>query len=222
MRNVNNCNDKKKKKKSLKDHECCAGSSKQAPDFEVTNKFMIDHTEENFDIGTDVTEALRALTNLGTNTWRSTTQASEADDEVSRDRESRELEINCKGKSADRRKRARESEKDPRKACVSLWVRCQLASRERIYSQMGLKESIRSNPIELLMVNKKDSLDYEDPRAWTPVVPDACRALFNCECRDDELLSDYNRIFKAARETLHSNLGGLILVPKAAAEIHPT
>ena len=58
MRNKGN---KKEKNKSLEDYEHCIGSSKQASDFEIITKFIINHVQETFDSGKDVAEALRMM-----------------------------------------------------------------------------------------------------------------------------------------------------------------
>ena len=55
---------------------------------------------------------------------------------------------------------------------------------------MVLEESIRNDPIELLIVSKKDALDHEEHRAWTSEVSGACRVCLNYEQCDEETLSD--------------------------------
>ena len=64
------CNDKGKKNKSLEDCEYYIGSSKQVCEFQVTNNCIIDHVQENFDKGRDITEALRKLSPLDMDMWR--------------------------------------------------------------------------------------------------------------------------------------------------------
>ena len=61
MRNKGNTNNIKDKNKSWKDYECHIGSSKQAPDFEVTTKFIINHVQETFDSGKDIAETLEMM-----------------------------------------------------------------------------------------------------------------------------------------------------------------
>ena len=60
-----------------------------------------------------------------------------------------------------------------------LWERFQMSLRDRIEAQNGFEASIRSNPIELLSAIKRHTLDYEESRAWTPVVPGTFRECFN-------------------------------------------
>ena len=50
--------------------------------------------------------------------------------------------------------------------------------RDEIETQTGFEASIRKNPIELLLAIKRHALDYEESRAWMPVVPDAFRDFF--------------------------------------------
>ena len=52
---------KKDKNNSLEDYECYIGSSKQASDFEVTTKSIINHSQETFDSIKDIPEALRIM-----------------------------------------------------------------------------------------------------------------------------------------------------------------
>ena len=111
MRNEKNYNGKEKKKKSLEDYEHCIGSRKQVYDFEVTINCIIDHAQDHFDRGHDVTASLRIFTDLVSYEWIPTVQASEAEEEAVRDRENRYLELGYKGESADHHKRVREHEK---------------------------------------------------------------------------------------------------------------
>ena len=111
MKNKGNYYNKEKKNKSLEDYKCWIDSSKQPSDFEVTTNFVMNHTQENFDRGRDMSEALRTLINLDTDLRRTTKQVSEADDEVVCDRENIKFEFDHKGESANYHKRMREHEK---------------------------------------------------------------------------------------------------------------
>ena len=81
----------------MEEHEYCAGSSKQVTNFEVVTNYIINNTQENLDKSHNVAESLRVLTNLGTVSWRPTSEVSEVEGEAARDRESREFELNFKG-----------------------------------------------------------------------------------------------------------------------------
>ena len=72
MRTRENCNNEDKKK-SLEDYEHCIGSNKQASDFEVATKFIINYIQENFESSKHVTEALRKMNSLSTDKWRTAT-----------------------------------------------------------------------------------------------------------------------------------------------------
>ena len=106
-KNEMNKGSKNGKSKSLEDCEFCAGSSKQASDFEVTTKLIIDHAQEAFDSDKGVAEALRMMSGQGRAKWKPTASVSTSEDESTRDRESREFELDCKGESADHRERVR-------------------------------------------------------------------------------------------------------------------
>ena len=84
------------------------GSRKQASDFEVTTKSIINHVQEIFDAGEDIAEALRMMNGSSMTEWRLTLSVSTSEDEVTRDRESRKFKLDCKGELADHRERMRE------------------------------------------------------------------------------------------------------------------
>ena len=127
-------------------------SSKQASDFEVTTKVIINHIQESFDSTKYIAEALRIMNSQSTADWRPTMSVSTSEDEATRDRENRELELDYKGKSAYYRKRVREHEKDLKKACALLC--CQLTMRDRIEAQNRFEASIKTTPVELLLAIK--------------------------------------------------------------------
>ena len=129
----------KDKNKSLEDYEYYIRSSKQASDFEVRTKSIINHAQETFDSGKDVAEALRMMNGPNTAEWRLTMSVSTSEDEATCDRENRELELYCKGESTDYRKHVREYGKDLCKAHESLWGRRQLTLRDRIEAQNGFE-----------------------------------------------------------------------------------
>ena len=70
----------------MEDYEYYVGLSKQTSDFEVTTKLIINHTQQNFDSGGDIAEALRALNGIGTEEWRQNVPSSAFEDEIVRDR----------------------------------------------------------------------------------------------------------------------------------------
>ena len=72
---------KKDKNKSLEGYEHHIGLSKQASDFEVTTKFIINHIQETFDGGKDVSEALRIMNGPSTVEWIPTVSVSTSEDE---------------------------------------------------------------------------------------------------------------------------------------------
>ena len=133
---------------------------KQASDFEVTTKFIINHVQETFGSGKETTEELRMTSGQNIGKWKPTVSASTSEDESTRDRENRNFEVDCKGESADYRKRAGECEKDLDKVHALLWGRGQVTLSDRIEAQSGFEASIRNNPIELLLEIKRHALDY--------------------------------------------------------------
>ena len=81
----------------MEDYEHQTSSGKQALDFEVTTKFIINHVQETFDIGKGIDEALRLTNGPIMAEWRPTMSESTSEDEATRDRESEEFELDCNG-----------------------------------------------------------------------------------------------------------------------------
>ena len=127
-------------------------------------------------------------------------QVSECEDEAAVDKENRQFDFDCEGESYNHRNRSREYEKDFGKAHALLWGLCQLTLREKIDSLTGFQGMIRSNPIGLLIAIKKHALDHDDFRFWMSVTPDARRACFNCNQRDNESSLEYTIRFRRLRK----------------------
>jgi hypothetical protein len=86
-------NTETKKKKTIEDYFFYVGSSKQASDFKMTSKFLVNHVKKTFDRGNDVAEALRTLEPQESNTWRPTLQFSATTDPTVKAQEDQQLEI---------------------------------------------------------------------------------------------------------------------------------
>ena len=152
----------------MEDYEHYADSKKKVPEFEVTTKSIMNRAQEKFDSGRDVADALRVLSDLGKDAWSPDASASAAEDEITSNRESREsreIELDCKGELADYHKYARESEKDLDEVRALLWGHCHMNLHESIESQNGFKGVIRSKLIEFLIATKRRALDLKESRA---------------------------------------------------------
>ena len=63
-------------KRTVEDYFFYLGSSKQASDYEITGKFVVNHIKKTFDRGNNIAEALRTLTKADTDVWKPTLKRS--------------------------------------------------------------------------------------------------------------------------------------------------
>jgi hypothetical protein len=148
-----------KKKKTIEDYFFYVGSSKQASDFQMTYKFLINYVKKTFDRGNDVAEALRTLTPENTELWEPTLQFSIATDDVVSKQENRQHELKYKANIDEFMRRKRSYDDNLFKAYALIWERC-------------------DDPIELLNLVKEYALNYQETRYKMPIISDTFRALF--------------------------------------------
>jgi hypothetical protein len=85
-----------KKKKSIEDYYFYVGSSKQASDFEMTSKFLVNYVKKTFDRGNDVAKALRILEPTDTDLWKPALTFSIETDVTLKAQEDRQYELEYK------------------------------------------------------------------------------------------------------------------------------
>ena len=70
MKDKRVCNYKEKKSKSLENYENCTCSSKHVCDFEVAANCAMSRSQESFDSGCSIAEAMSLFYPLGIGLWR--------------------------------------------------------------------------------------------------------------------------------------------------------
>ena len=203
-----------KKKNKLEDHYFYVGSNKQASDFETTYEFLVNYIKRTYTRGNDIAEALRRMENPDTDTRKPSLQISTSTDADENKREGRQYELDYKAEYDEYMKRKRTFEENTYKAYAEIWARCNKAMRSRVESRKDYEKEVYNVPIKLIEAIKEHALNYEESRYEMSVVLDAFKAFLNCRQKDKEMLQDYTKRFKVAREILYSHLGGVIILKK--------
>ena len=202
------------KKKTLEDHYFYVGSSKQASDFETTYEFLLNHIKRTYARGNDISEALRTMKNPNEDTWKPKLEFSGKGTDEEKKREDRQFELDYKANYDEYMKRKRAYEENCYKAYAEIWERCNKAMKAKIESRKDYESVIYNKPIKLIDAIKEHALNYEESRYEMSIILDAFMAFLTCKQKEKEVLQDYTRRFKVAREILNSHLGGEIVLPK--------
>jgi hypothetical protein len=128
--------------------------------------------------------------------------------------EDRQYELEFKEEFLGYMKRKQCYENNRIKAYAILWERCAKGMQIKIEAQSDFENSIKNNPKELLRAVKQHSLNYQEHRYEMSIILSALKTLINLRQRDQESLTDYTRIFKAARDLLVTQLGGPIILTR--------
>ena len=91
--------------------------------------------------------------------------------------------------------------------------------KAKIESRKDYESVVYTKPIKLIDAIKEHALNYEESRYEMSIILDAFMAFLNCRQKDKELLQDYTRRFKVAREILHLHLGGEIVLENFVTSI---
>ena len=200
------------KKKTLEDHYFYVGSSKQASDFETTYEFLLTHIKRTYSRGNDISEALRTMKEPDTDKWKPNLNFSIKSTEEEKVRENRQFELDYKADYDEYMKRKRSYEENSYKAYAEIWARCNKAMKAKIEARKDYESNIYNRPIKLIDAIKEHALNYEESRYEMSIILDAFMTFFNCRQKEKELLQDYTRRFKLAREIMNSHLGGGIVL----------
>ena len=140
-------------------------------------------------------------------------QSKQTTDTALRDIENKQFEIEFKSDYDAYRKRLHINENNLTRAYALLWERCTKAMKNKIESRSDF-ETIRNDPISLLKAIKEHALNYQENRYSMAIVLDSMRTLMNTKQKEGELLQDYTKRFRVARDVLKSHVGGPIILTK--------
>lgn len=198
---------KKETKKSVTDYNYYLGSAKQASDYEATTEFLVNYVIKTFDYGDDIGQALKELEYPDPVHWRPIMQQSTNTDNVQKEFENKQFEIEFKAEFDIYMKRKQTLDSNKPKAYAFLWERCTKGMKNKIESRTDF-DTIQRNPIELLKAIKEHALNYQEQRYKHLIVLDAITTLLNTKQHDNESLQDYTKRFRVARDVLEAQFGG--------------
>ena len=204
-----------KKKKTLEDYNFYIGSTTQAADFQTIADYLINHIKS-WKRGNDISETLRNLKKIDTETWKPTLLESTAQDAAVKARLNRQYEMEFKAEFDEWMKRKQEYSDNLYRAYGLLWERCNKAMQNRLSERQDFQTKIYNDPIELLKAIKEQSLNAQETRYSCSVITDALRAFLNTKQKENENLFDYTKRFKTARDVLNTQLGNPIILNKYA------
>ena len=210
-------NDKKqepKKKKTLADHIYRLGSSSQASEFEVTNRFIINHIRKTFTNGDDIATALEAEQELDLDKAKPKMQVSTKIDPDEKSAESEQFGMEFKIDYQNWTKRSDIYESNKIKVYALLWEQSAEGMQNKIESRTKFEIEIFKNPIKLIKALKEHVLHYQEHRYEMSIILSSMKALINSKQKEGESLIEYTRRFKTLRDVLESHVGGPIILPK--------
>ena len=85
-----------RRKKNIKDYVFYLVTSKQASDFEISSKYILNYIKGTFERGNDIAESLQTLTRIDTWAWRPQLEISKAKNANTREVENKQFELKFK------------------------------------------------------------------------------------------------------------------------------
>ena len=214
QKNQKNFRKGNKTKKNITDYQFYIGTNKQAAKYKITSEFIINFIKRTFHRGNDISETLRTLKLQDTTLWMPKLKISSSENEDQKKTENRQNEIEYKALLDEAIKRKDKYEQNLYKVYAVLWEKCSRRMQNKITGRNDFKEKIFNNPIILLLVNKKHSLNYQESRYEMNIITDAIRAFLNTKQKESETLQDYTRRFKTSKEIMESHVGGPLVLQK--------
>ena len=95
-RKLQKVNKGNKPKKEIKDYQFYIETNKQATEYEIAAKFIINYIKRTFKMGNDIAKTLRTLTIQNTNEWMPKLKGSKAEDEETKLLENAQNQIEYK------------------------------------------------------------------------------------------------------------------------------
>ena len=86
--------------------------------------------------------------------------------------------------------------------------------QNKIEARPDFKSDIIDNPFNLLKAIKEHSTRYQENCYNMSVILDAMKTFLNSKQKDGEILQDYTKRFRIAREVLEAHIGGPIILTK--------
>ena len=100
------------------------------------------------------------------------------------------------------------------KAYALFWGKYSKEMQNKIEARPDFKSDIIDKPFNLLKAIKEHSTRYQENCYNMSVILDAMKTFLNSKQKDGEILQDYTKRFRIAREVLEAHIGGPIILTK--------
>jgi hypothetical protein len=206
-------------KKGIKDYHYYLGSATQFSDFEITTEFVVNCIKKIFEYGNDIGSALKELRPINTEKWRVSMKFNDSQDALVRDQENQQYDMEYKSDYEEYKRRVNVYDNNLIKAYALLWERCTKGMKQKIEAQVEFALTIENDPIELLKAIKVHTQHYQEHQYNMSIVLDSIRGLINTKQKEGELLQDWTKRFRIARDLLESHLGRPLIIKKIAESL---
>ena len=148
--------------KGLSDYFYYIGSAKQASDYVVVTKYLINHIRKTYTFGDDIAEALEKRAPMDFNKLMPTLQVSDSSDEATKARENKQFEMLYEAEIASFVKRKDVYKSNLGNAYAFLYGQCNKAMQNKIQAWTDFESTIKNDPIKLLEAIQQQSITYQE------------------------------------------------------------
>lgn len=201
-------------KKGLSDYTYQIGSAKQASDYVVITRYLINHIRKTYTYGDDIGNALDKKTPMDFENERPSMDTSDSTNAATKATENKEYEMLYRAEISEFVKRKSIYQSNLGNAYAFLYGQCNKAMQMKIRTRTDFETKIDGDPIELLIAIESHLLSYQEHKYELSIIAEAIRNFVNLKQRDDESLIDYTARFKSARDIMVAQIGGPITLHK--------
>lgn len=199
----------------MNDYVYHVGSPNQAGDYKSTTDSLIKYIKQKSKYASDIGDTLEKGERKDTDNWRPTLRwSSDKTDPTEQDLENEQYEKEFEIEFAEYLQRLQIYEDNLIKAYSILWERCSRTMQGKIECMAAFEKEIRNNPIGLLKAIKQHALGLQEHRYPMRIITDVMKNFFNTRQKENERLDEFATRFKASRDLMTEQLGGVILMPK--------
>jgi hypothetical protein len=210
---------KQESRKGLSNYVYYIGSAKQASDYVVVTKYLINYIRKTYTFGDDIGNALETRTALDFATLMPTMSISTNADVAEKAREDKQFEMLYEAEIASYVKRKDMYSSNLGNAYALIFGQCNKAMQNKIQARADFESEVKHNPIKLLDAIQEHSISYQENKYEMSIISDALKNLVNLKQKEDESLIDYTGRFKSARDILTAQIGGPLKLTKYVGTI---
>ena len=203
-----------KSRKSLTDYTYKIGSAKEAGNYTIITKYLINHIKKTYTNGDDIVDALEDKQEKDFSIKQPELKISDNANATAKERENRQFELLYAAEIKSHLARVDQYCSNKGNAYVLLFERCNKAMQNKIQSRKDFSTMIKNNPIELLKAIKEQLIKFQENKYEMRVIADALQNIISAKQREDESLIDYTQRYKSAKDVLIAQIGGPIILTK--------